>query len=141
MDSGLIAHLHGITDQSASTHQQIGPLPGRLPADLAHDQRLRQWSIDDFHGRVSSVLYLTPALGALLLWRAAAAIEMLTLGVTLTIGGFIPIVGVSIVNSRVHKIDWTQPGTWAWNATFAALLLCGVGLIWRSAAQEREPTR
>ncbi|MEA2009088.1 MAG: hypothetical protein U9N78_00110 [Actinomycetota bacterium] len=94
------------------------------------------WAIDDFHGRMYSVLYLTPALGALLLWYSAAAIEMLTLGMTVAVGGFIPLVGLAIVDRSVHKVDWTGAGTWLWIGSFAILFLAGSGLMVRSHSQE-----
>jgi hypothetical protein len=94
------------------------------------------WALDDFHGRMYSVLYLTPALGAIILWRSAAAVELLVLGLTLTVGGFIPIVGVAIVDAEIDKVDWNEVGTWLWNGSFAILFFTGLGLIWRSFSQD-----
>ena len=93
------------------------------------------WGIDDFHGRMYSVLFLTPALGAVMLWRAASAVEILALGLTLAVGGFIPVVGLVIVDADVNKIDWNDVGTWMWLGSFAILFVAGVGLIWRSMTQ------
>jgi hypothetical protein len=90
------------------------------------------WPVDDFHGRMYSVAYLTPALGALLLVRAAAAIEAFTLGLTMAAGGIVPIVGLAIIDIQTDKIDWSQGGTWLWIASFAILFLAGLGLAWRS---------
>ncbi|MEN8240106.1 MAG: hypothetical protein ABFR53_13005, partial [Actinomycetota bacterium] len=71
------------------------------------------WPIDAFHGRMYSVAYLTPALGAVLLWRAAAPVESLTMGLTQASGGIIPIVGLVIVDANVGgKVDWSASGTW-----------------------------
>jgi hypothetical protein len=95
------------------------------------------WPIDAFHGRMYSVLYLTPGLGALLLWRAAASIEMLTLGITLAVGGLVPIVGVPIVNMGLDKVDWSLLGTRVWIGTFTVLFLTGLGIIGKSRSQER----
>lgn len=90
------------------------------------------WPIDDFHGRMYSVAYLTPALGALLLLRSAAAVEAFTLGLTMATGGIVPIVGLAIIDIQTDKIDWDQAGTWLWIASFAILFLSGLGLAWRS---------
>ena len=91
------------------------------------------WPIDTFHGRMYSVAYLTPALGAVLLWRTAAMAETLTLGLTLIAGGITPIIGLVIVDNKVDKVDWAAPGTWLWLGTFAILFLAGVGLTWLSS--------
>ena len=93
------------------------------------------WAIDDFHGRMYSVLYLTPALGCILLWRSAAKVEMVTLGMTVALGGFIPIVGLAAVDSSLGKVDWSGAGTYVWLGSFAILFLTGVGLLWRSKSQ------
>ncbi len=94
------------------------------------------WPVDDFHGRMYSVAYLTPALGSLLLWRAAADVEVLTLGLTMTAGGIVPIVGLFVIDAQIDKVDWTQSGTWLWIGSFAVLFIAGLGLAWRSRFQE-----
>lgn len=94
------------------------------------------WPIDNFHGRMYSVLYLTPGLGAILLWRAAASVELLTLGMTMIVGGTIPIVGLVIVDADVDKVNWNEAGTWLWIGSFALLLFAGLGLTWLSRTQK-----
>jgi hypothetical protein len=94
------------------------------------------WPVDDFQGRMYSVAYLTPALGSLLLWRAAAGIEALTLGLTMTAGGIVPIIGLFVIDSQIHRVDWDRPGTWLWIGFFALIFVAGIGLAWRSRVLE-----
>ena len=93
------------------------------------------WGIDAFHGRMYSVAFLTPALGAILVWKSAASREALTLGLTLVAGGIAPIVGLPLVNRGRDKVDWAGAGTWLWIASFAILVLAGAALVWRSRTQ------
>jgi len=95
------------------------------------------WLIDDFHGRVYSVLYITPAIGALLLFGAAASIELLTTGLTQFVGAGIAIVGLVVIDNQVDKIDWSASGTWLWIGSFVIILLTGAGLIWQSRVRSR----
>ena len=95
------------------------------------------WPIDDFHGRMYSVLYLTPAMGVVLLFGAAASIELLTMGLTQVVGGIVPIVGLVLIDNRVNKVDWSALGTWLWIGSFAVILLTGIGLIWQSRARSK----
>jgi hypothetical protein len=95
------------------------------------------WPIDAFHGRVYSVLYMTPALGAILLWRSAASIELVALGLTLSVGGLVAVVGLPVVDSTAGRVVWSQTGTWLWVVSFALLLIAGLGLLWRSRSQEQ----
>lgn len=95
------------------------------------------WQIDDFHGRMYSVLYITPASGALLLFGAAASIELSTTGLTQIIGGGSSILGLVIIDNQVNKIDWSAFGTWLWIVSFAILLLTGIGLVWQSRVRSR----
>ncbi len=95
------------------------------------------WPIDDFHGRMYSVIYLTPATGAALLFGAAPSIELLTMGLTQVVGGVIPIVGLIIIDNRVDKVDWSALGTWLWTGSFAVILLTGIGLVWQSKARSK----
>ena len=95
------------------------------------------WGIDDFHGRMYSVLYITPALGCLLLWKSAAKLEMVTLGITVGLGGFIPLIGLGLVDRSIGAVDFSVPGTWAWLASFAILFATGLALLWGATARER----
>jgi hypothetical protein len=98
------------------------------------------WQIDDFHGRMYSVLYITPASGALLLFAAAASIELLTIGLTQIVGGGASILGLVIIDNQVNKIDWSAFGTWLWIGSFAIILLTGIGLVWQSRVRSRSET-
>lgn len=89
------------------------------------------WLIDDFHGRMYSVLYIILALGALLLIGAASSIELLAAGLTQAVGGIIPIIGLVIIDNQVDKVDWSAVGTWLWIGTFAIIPLTGAGLVWQ----------
>jgi hypothetical protein len=89
------------------------------------------WPIDAFHGRMYSVLYITPALGALLLFGAAASIELLAAGLTQVVGASATILGLVIIDNQVDKIDWSAVGTWLWIGSFAIILLTGIGLLWQ----------
>lgn len=84
------------------------------------------WHIDEFHGRMYSAIFLTGAVGAYVLWRSAAAVELLLLGVTQSVLGLFAILGVVIVNASQHTVDWVQLGTWVWIGLFAVLMLTGI---------------
>jgi hypothetical protein len=93
--------------------------------------------IDDFHGRMYSVLYITPATGALLLYGAAALTELLTMGLTQIVGGGATILGLVIIDNQADKVDWSAFGTWLWIGSFAIILLTGIGLVWQSRERIR----
>jgi hypothetical protein len=98
------------------------------------------WQIDAFHGRMYSVLYITPATGAVLLYSAAASVELLTMGLTQIVGGGASILGLLIIDNRVNKIEWSAFGTWLWIGSFAIILLTGIGLVWQSRVRSRIET-
>jgi len=95
------------------------------------------WPIDEFHGRMYSVLYITPALGSLLLFGAAASIELVAAGLTQVVGGVVPILGVVIIDNQVDKIAWSTIGPWLWIGSFAIIFLTGIGLLWHSRVRSR----
>ena len=99
------------------------------------------WQIDDFHGRMYSVLYITPAIGALFLFSAAASIELLMMGLTQIVGAGATILGLVIIDNHLNKIDWSAFGTWLWVGSFAIILLTGIGLVWQSMVRARSETR
>ncbi len=84
-----------------------------------------------------SVLYITPASGALLLFGAAASSELIMVGLTQVVGGGASILGLVIVDNQVDKIDWSAFGTWLWIGSFAIILLTGIGLVWQSRERSR----
>lgn len=92
------------------------------------------WSIDAFHGRLYSAVFLTIALGSYLVLRRAAPNELATLGATQVTLGLSAIAGLVIVDADVQKVDWTAAGTWVWIAGFAMLALAGIWLIARGLA-------
>ena len=87
------------------------------------------WHIDEFHGRMYSAIFLTGAVGAYVVWRSAAAVELLLLGVTQGILGLFAILGVIIANASEQTVDWTQPGIWVWIGLFAVLMLTGIVMV------------
>jgi hypothetical protein len=95
------------------------------------------WPLSAFASQLYSVLYITPALGALLMFGAAASIELLAAGLTQAVGGLVPIIGVLIVGNQPNKNDWSEIGTWLWFGSFAIILLSGLGLIWQSRVRSK----
>jgi hypothetical protein len=96
------------------------------------------WKIDVFHGRMYSAIFLTGAVGAFVLARAAAPIEYFTLGITYAVLGFFTILGLVVVDASVHTVVWAAPGTWLWVVAFAISLIAGVALMWYSRAVRNE---
>jgi hypothetical protein len=90
------------------------------------------WPIDAFHGSLYSSVFISGALGSLMLARVAARIEFLTLGLSQVVLGFFAILGLFIVEAQVHRVDWAMPGVFLWLAMFGLLLLVGGGLVIRS---------
>lgn len=95
------------------------------------------WRIDAFHGQLYSAIFLTAAIGAFLLSRAATPIEYFTLGITYAVLGFFSILGVVIADTTARRVDWGSAGTQLWMALFAAILLVGLALMWQSRLARR----
>jgi hypothetical protein len=99
------------------------------------------WPIDVFHGQVYSAVFLTGAVGSLVLARAAAPIEFLTEGLAQTALGLLAIAGLAIVDAAVHRVDWSTFGTWLWIGAFVILLVAGIGLLWQAGVAFRAGNR
>jgi hypothetical protein len=93
------------------------------------------WKIDAFHGNIYSSVFISGALGNLIVSRIAAQIELLTLGLSQFSLGFFAILGLFIVDTQVHRVDWASPGVYLWIAMFGILVLVGGGLIGKSYPQ------
>jgi hypothetical protein len=87
------------------------------------------WKIDDFHAQMYSVTFLTPAIGAFILAKAASKTEWLTMGLTQAVLGLFPIIGVIIVDATVKAVNWASIGTWIWMALFAVMFIISLWMI------------
>ncbi|HEX5780097.1 MAG TPA: DUF4383 domain-containing protein [Xanthobacteraceae bacterium] len=89
------------------------------------------WPIDAFHGRVYSVVFLTPSIGLWLLARAGDRAETAAMAATLLVGGVLAIAALAAVDLRAYRIVWSAPGTLLWLAIFGAIACAGVLLLAR----------
>ena len=86
------------------------------------------WSLDEFHARVYSGIFVTLAVGAAIVARVGFAAERRTLGATGAVMGAFAIVALGVVDADVHKVAWSSAGTIAWLAMFGAMALGGAAL-------------
>jgi hypothetical protein len=87
------------------------------------------WEIDNFHAQMYSVTFLTPAIGAFLLAKAASKTEWLTMGLTQAVLGLFPIIGVIVVDATVKSVNWSSAGPWIWMILFAAIFAISLWMI------------
>ncbi len=87
------------------------------------------WKIDDFHGRMYCVAFLTPAIGAYLVSRSGSKLELITMGLTQIAEGGMAIIGFVLVDSGQKRVDWSAAGTWVWIAVFAFLVIVGLVMV------------
>lgn len=87
------------------------------------------WSVDEFHARLYSAVFLTPALGSLLLLRSPIRSQWLTLGLMQALLGALPIWAILRVDASAQRIDWSTPQSWLWLGLFSALSLVGLGML------------
>jgi hypothetical protein len=90
------------------------------------------WPIDAFHGQVYSSIFITAAVGSFVLYRAAAPIEWLTLGLAEMLFALGAIWGLVSVDLAVHRVNWTLPGVWVWLGAFVLLTIAGAAMILQS---------
>jgi hypothetical protein len=87
------------------------------------------WRLDVFHAQVYSAIFITAAAGSYIVARVAAPIEFLTLGLGFMILGASSVSGLIMVDSAVHRVNWSLPGTWLWAGIFSALFLSGAMMV------------
>lgn len=87
------------------------------------------WEIDNFHAQLYSVTFLTPAIGSYVLTKGATKLEWTTLGVSQILLGFLPILGVLIVDASAKRVDYLAAGTWVWFILFAVMTVIGVWML------------
>jgi hypothetical protein len=89
------------------------------------------WQIDAFHGRMYSAAFITGAVLAWLISRAAAPVEFLTAALAEGVLSFFAIAGLLLVDAQVRRVDWSSPGTWLWVGAFAVMLVASIGMLLR----------
>jgi hypothetical protein len=89
------------------------------------------WKIDEFHGRMYCVAFLTPAIGAYLVSRSGSKIDLITMGLTQLAEGVFVIIGFVQIDILQKRADWSAAGTWVWIALFALLVVVGLVMIWQ----------
>jgi len=87
------------------------------------------WKIDVFHAQLYSVTFLTPALGAFLLVKAASKFEWFSMGLTQCALGSFPLIGLSVVDAAEKRINWDSTGVWIWVALFLTILVIGLWML------------
>lgn len=89
------------------------------------------WKIDAFHGQLYSGAFIAVGVGGLIISRQAARSEFLTQALSQISLGVLAIVGLLLVDSTVHRVDWGALGTWAWMSGFTLISLVGLAMLWR----------
>lgn len=91
------------------------------------------WQVDALHGRMYAAAFVTPAVAAWILsFRRRVAVEYLSMGLNLTAGGFLPILGTLWTSFQVpaeRQVDFSSAGTWLFFMIFFATGILGVVLI------------
>lgn len=96
------------------------------------------WPIDEFNGRVYGAAFLTLATGSIVLFRSSSRHELMTLGATGLTFGLTSAVGLVKTDLGLGRVDWSAPGTIAWEALFIVITLAGIVTI-LSGALQRQP--
>jgi hypothetical protein len=99
------------------------------------------WRLDDFHGQLYSVTFLTPALGAWVLLRGATPGDRRAFGLTLAAWGMLPILALVGVDATIKRVHWDQAGTWLWLALFGVMAWAGAWLAAGTRAGLAQDTR
>jgi len=101
------------------------------------------WQVDAFHGRMYAAAFGTPAVAAWIMnFRRQYAVEYLSLGVNLVVGGILPVLGTLWTNLSVpveRQINFSATGTWIFFLLFLVTGILGIGLI-TSAVQLSKTT-
>jgi hypothetical protein len=99
------------------------------------------WTINAFHAQMYSAIFLTGAVGAWILYKSAAHLELVAQGLTQVSFGGLSILGLLVVDGTVHTVAWYALGTWVWVGACALLAVSGLGLAWQGWRSSRQDDR
>jgi hypothetical protein len=91
------------------------------------------WPVDHLHGQLYSAIFVTAAVGPLMMARRAHRQELVGLGVTWIVAASMIVLSVVVTGAQTHGVDYGAAGTWAWFAGFA--FLGALGLVMLFAAR------
>ena len=84
------------------------------------------WSIDIFHAQTYSAIFLSGAVGVLLVSRNGTREDFTVVGVAELMVGTLAVLGLALTDAAVRRVVWSAPGTIAWLALFALIAASGV---------------
>lgn len=91
------------------------------------------WPVDTFNARLYGAAFFAFPAGSVKVFQRASRLELLTLGATTLTFGLGAVIGLAKTDLGLGRVNWTAPGTIAWEALFlfvaisgAATLLAGV---------------
>lgn len=90
------------------------------------------WKIDAFHGHIYAATFITPAVGAWLIYKQSTTSERLVFGLTLlTLGAFslLAVLWTNVTVPEAKQIDYSNLGTWIFFGMNAVCGLAGLGLV------------
>jgi len=88
------------------------------------------WALDAFSGRFYAALFALTLYGNYLIWSGAHAREYITYGSVLVVFGFGAVLGLGLVDAKIHKVIWNAVGTWFWIGSSIWSGLMGMYLIY-----------
>lgn len=103
--------------------------------------RFWPWRIDAFHGRIYSAIFLTFAVGSLILSRRSARLELQAVGISRVVLGVLSVVGLILADGVVGTVDWGRPGTVIWTVGFVVMAAVGLAMMSTKPAGSPSGTR
>ena len=97
------------------------------------------WKVDAFHGQLYSGVFISLGTGAWLISRQAAKIEVLVQALSQIGFGLFAVGGVLLIDSSLHRANWSAPGLWAWIGACGVIAGIGLGLLWHGRSLRSRP--
>ena len=90
--------------------------------------RLFPWALDVFHSQLYSATFITGSVMMFSITKHSTPAEFIATGMTEATFGVFSIIGLFVVDSQVHKIDWFALNTLAWLASLVVLSVLGIAM-------------
>ncbi len=87
------------------------------------------WPVDRLHGQLYAAIFVTAAVGPLMMARRAHPLELVGAGVTWIVAAALIILSVVVTNAGIGGVEYGSVGTWVWFAGFAFLAAMGALMV------------